>query len=100
MNYTRLVITSIAATGVYFAIGGIAFALTPLRDEFRGYPALYRPMETMQPLLPIGLVSMLLGMIMVVMLFAMTSQTGALAGAKFGVLVGGFVVCGFVFTTM
>ena len=96
MNYKRLVIASVAATVVYFAIGGIVFTLTPLRNEFRAYPALYRPMEAMQPLMPIGVLSMFVGMVAIVTLFAMTSQRGAMAGTKFGALIGIFVVCGFV----
>ncbi|HJZ81295.1 MAG TPA: hypothetical protein VKD91_13155 [Pyrinomonadaceae bacterium] len=96
MNYTRLVITSIAATVVYFILGGLVFALTPLRNEFRAYPALYRPMEAMQPLMPLGLLSMFVGIVIVVSLFALTPQRGAQAGIRFGGLAGIFVVCEFV----
>ena len=96
MNYTRLVITSIAATVVYFILGGLVFALTPLRNEFRAYPALYRPIETMQPLMPLGLLSMFVGIVVLVILFAMTPHRGAQAGIRFGGLAGIFVVCEFV----
>jgi hypothetical protein len=96
MNYTRLVITSIAATVAYFVVGGLVFALTPLRNEFRAYPALYRPLEAMQPLVPLGLLAMFVGIVILVALFAMTSQRGATAGIRFGGLTGIFVVCEFV----
>ena len=97
MNYARLAVTSIAATVVYFVLGGLVFALTPLADEFRQYPALYRSMEAMQAHMTVGLISNLVAIFVAVVLFAMTSQRGALAGMRFGLLVGLFVVCGFVF---
>ena len=96
MNYVRLAIASLAGTAVYFLFGGIVFTMTPLRTEFEQYPALYRPMSAMKPLLPIGMVAMFVGILVVVTLFAMTSQRGALAGTQFGALVGVFAICGFV----
>jgi len=96
MNYARLAIASLAGTAVYFLVGGIVFTMTPLRKEFEQYPALYRPMDAMKPLMPIGLVAMFIGILVVAILFAMTSQRGALAGTRFGTLIGIFAVCGFV----
>jgi len=95
MNYTRLVITSIVATIVYFVLGGLVLALTPVRNEFQAYPALYRPVGAMRPLMPLGLLSMFVGIVVLVVLFAMTSQRGAQAGIRFGGLAGIFVVCEF-----
>jgi len=97
MNFVRLLIASIAATVVYFVLGGIVFTLTPLGNEFVKYPNLYRPMESMQAHMPIGLVTTFVAILTTAILFAMTSRSGPAAGIRFGLLVGIFVVCGFVF---
>lgn len=97
MNYARLIIAAIAATVVYFVFGGIVFTMTPLRNEFQQYPALYRPMEAMQSHMPIGVLATFVAVLVVVIIFAMTSQRGAFAGTQFGALIGIFAVCGFVF---
>jgi hypothetical protein len=97
MNYARVLITSIAATVVLFVYGGIVFTSAPVRNEFQRYAALYRPIAAMKPLIPIALLTIFIAIVIVVVLFAMTSQRGALAGARFGALVGLFAVCAFVF---
>lgn len=97
MNYARLAITSIAATVVYFVLGGVVFTLTPLANEFRQYPALYRSMEAMQAHMLVGFLSTFVAILVLVVLFAMTSRSGASAGVRFGLMIGVFVVSGFVF---
>jgi hypothetical protein len=39
MNYGRLFLAALAAFAAYFMIGGLAFSIGPLADEFRKYPA-------------------------------------------------------------
>ena len=45
MNVSRLVLAAVGAFVTYFVLGGLAFGLSPLRNEFRPYSAVYRSAE-------------------------------------------------------
>ena len=99
MNYSRLCLAALGGTVASFAFGFLLFWLLPsLGDEARKYPALYRPREEMKTVMPIGFVASFMAILIVAVIFAMTHQngSGAAGGAYFGVLIGIFVVCGFV----
>src|SRR3954465_10912250 len=98
MNYTRLALAALGATVTYFVLGGILFAALPsLSNEFKKYPAVFRPQEDMNRVMPIGMLSILVGIGAVTVLYAMAYPAGGrvLDGARFGSLIGVFAVCGF-----
>jgi hypothetical protein len=99
MNYSSLGLAALGATVAYFAFGFLVFWLVPaLINESRKYPAVFRPKEEMMTVMPIGMVATLVAILVVAIIFAMIHPggSGAKEGARFGVLIGTFVVCAFV----
>jgi hypothetical protein len=99
MNYSRLALAALGATVAYFAFGFLLLWLVPaLIDEAHKYPAVFRPKEKMMAVMPIGMVATLIAILVVAIIFAMMHQggPGTTEGARFGILIGIFVVCGFV----
>jgi hypothetical protein len=99
MNIARVALAALGAFVAYFALGTLAFAVTPLAGEFRKYPAVFRSQESIKHVAPVGMVAMLAAMCIVVVIYAMLYRggSGLAEGARFGALIGGFVVCAFVF---
>ena len=97
MNYARLLLAAVGGTVAYFAFGFLVFGLWPvLRAEYARYPAVYRSQEDIKGVMPMGMAAILVGIAVLVVLYGMTGQSGAAAGARFGALVGLFAVCAFV----
>ena len=99
MNYSRLALAALGGTVASFAFGFLVLWLVPaLINEGHKYPAVFRPKEEMMAVMPIGLVATLISILVVAIIFAMIHQggSGATEGARFGVLIGIFVVCAFV----
>jgi len=99
MNYSRLGLAALGGTVAHFAFGFLVFWLVPaLINEGRKYPALFRPKEEMMNVMPIGIVATFIAILVVAIIFAMIHQggSGTTEGARFGVLIGIFVVCAFV----
>jgi hypothetical protein len=100
MKYTRIALSALGAMIAYFALGFLTFGLLPtLKDEFRKYPAVYRSPEDIRRVMPIGMATMLVGMVVLAVLYALLYRggSGAAEGARFGALIGIFAVCAFVF---
>ena len=98
MNYSRVALAALGATVAYFVVGGILFgALPSLQDEFMKYPAVYRSQDDMKRVMPMGIISILVGVFVVAVLYAKAYPAGGgvLDGARFGALIGVFAVCGF-----
>jgi uncharacterized membrane protein len=98
MNYSRIALAALGATIAYFVLGGILFAGLPsLRKEFMKYPAVYRTQDDMKRVMPVGMISIVVAILVVVVLYAMAYPAGGgvLDGARFGALIGVFAVCGF-----
>jgi hypothetical protein len=98
MNYSRIALAALGATVAYFVVGGILFAALPsLQKEFMKYPAVYRTQDDMKRVMPMGMISILVGIFVVAVLYAMAYPAGGgvLDGARFGALIGVFAVCGF-----
>ena len=96
MNYSRLVLAALGGTVASFAFGALVFWLVPgLIDEAHKYPAVFRPREEMNSVMPIGLVASLIAILVVAIIFAMIYQggSGITEGARLGVLIGIFAVC-------
>lgn len=99
MNYLSLGLAALGGTVASFAVGFLVFWLVPgLIKEGHKYPAVFRPKEEMMKVMPIGLVATFLSILIVAVLFAMIhhGRSGTAEGARFGVLIGIFVVCAFV----
>ena len=99
MNYSRLALAALGGTVATFAFGFLVFWLVPgLIKEGHKYPAVFRPKEEMMTVMPIGVVATFISILVVAIIFAMIHQggSGTTEGARFGVLIGIFVVCAFV----
>lgn len=98
MNCSRIALAGLGATVVYFVLGFVLFALTPLADEYRQFPAVYRTPESMKGVAAVGMVGMLLSMVALASLYALTYHAGAPIpqGVRFGLLVGIFALGSFV----
>ena len=100
MNYGRLALAALGGIVAYFATGGAIFGLVPqISSEFERHAALYRPREGGDPApMAAGMVGLLIAIFVVTVLYTMTSQggSGVAQGARFGALIGLFVVCAFV----
>jgi hypothetical protein len=99
MNYSRLALAALGGTVASFAFGFLVFWLVPgLIKEGHKYPAVFRPKEEMKTVMPIGIVATFMSILVVAIIFAMIHQggSGTTEGARFGILIGIFVVCAFV----
>ena len=99
MNHTSLGLAVLGGTVASFASGFLMFWLVPgLIKEAHKYPAVFRPKEEMNTVMPIGIVANFIAVLVVAIIFAMIHQggSGITEGARFGVLIGIFVVCAFV----
>ena len=99
MNYLRLALAALGGTVAYFAFGFFVLWLVPaLINEAHKYPAVFRPKEKMMAVMPIGLGATFVSILVVAIIFAMIYRggSGTMEGARFGVLIGIFVVCAFV----
>jgi hypothetical protein len=96
MNILRLILATVAAFVAYFVVGGLAFGLIPsLKAEFLKYPAVYRSLEGQMSHMPIGMCAMFLAILALALLYASCCRCGSglAQGARFGALIGVFVVC-------
>jgi hypothetical protein len=86
MNYARLALATLGAMLAYFALGGIFFALSPLRSEFSNYPAVYRTQERIKSVMPFGMAAMTVAILVLVVIYTMLYQggSGLVEGARFG----------------
>jgi hypothetical protein len=99
MNYSRLGLAALGGMVASFAFGFLVMWLVPaLFEEGHKYPAVFRPKEEMMAVMPIGLVATFISILVVAIIFAMIHKggSGTAEGARFGVLIGIFVVCAFV----
>ena len=96
MNYPRLGLAALGATVASFAFGFLVFWLVPaLMNEAHKYPAVFRSREEMNSVMPIGFAASFIAIIVVAIIFSMIYHggSGAMEGARLGVLVGIFAVC-------
>src|SRR5690348_15901673 len=98
MNWTRILLAAAGAFGAYFVMGGLFFAASPLANEFRKYPAVYRNEEGIKSTMPAGMAAMFVSLIVLAVIYSMLYKggSGSAVGARFGALIGLFAVCAFV----
>jgi hypothetical protein len=97
MNYGRIAIASVAATVVYYLYGFVVEGLL-IRKDFSPYSAVYRPADAVLGYMPLGFACTLIATLVIAVMYAKGYEggSGLLEGARFGLLVGIFVVCTFV----
>jgi hypothetical protein len=96
MNYSRLGLAALGGTVASFGFGFLVLWLVPaLINEAHKYPAVFRPLEEMKTVMPIGIVATFIAILVVAIIFAMIHQggSGPTKGARLGVLIGIFAVC-------
>lgn len=99
MNYSRLVLAALGGMVASFAVGFLVLWLVPaVIEEGHKYPAVFRPEEEMMTVMPVGIVASFIAILVAAIIFAMMRRrgSGVAEGARFGVLLGVFVVCAFV----
>ena len=99
MNYGRIALATVGGTVAYFVVGMAMFILVPqMMEEGRKYSALFRPPEEQMARMPAIVAAILVAILVLAVLYAMAWREGSglAAGARFGALVGVFVVCAFV----
>lgn len=98
VHYGRVVLAGLVTTAAYFLLGFVLFALTPLANEYRQFPAIYRTQESMKRVAPAGLVGMLLSMIALAWLYALMIhfRSPVIEGLRFGAIVAVFALGSFV----
>ena len=96
MNYPRLGLAALGGLVAHFAFGFLVLLLVPsLINEAHKYPAVFRPVEEMMAVMPIGIVATFIAILVVAIVFAMIRRggSGPKEGARLGVLIGIFAVC-------
>lgn len=99
MNYGRIVLATVGGMVAYFVAGFAVFGLAPqMVNEFQKYSAIYRSREGQTAAMPAGMTAMVVAIFVLAVLYAMLYQggSGVAEGARFGALIGVFVVCAFV----
>jgi hypothetical protein len=98
MNVMRVVLAALGAFVAYFAAGGIMFVTMPwMKTEFKKYPAVYRSEEGIMKVMPAGMAAMFIAIAALAVIYAMSYHGGAgvVEGARFGALIGVFVIGAF-----
>jgi Protein of unknown function (DUF1761) len=96
MNYARLALAAVAAT-IFDAVYGFLVYGMLLAPEFARYPGVYRSNEAGQAFLPLMFGGLLIAIVAVAVIYAKGYEggSGAAEGARFGFLLGVFVVFAF-----
>ena len=99
MNYARLALASLGGFFTYFVVGtGIFFLVPQMIEEGRKHSAIFRSREGQMAGMPVIMIATLVAIGVLAVLYAMLYRQGSgLAnGARFGALIGLFVVSAFV----
>ncbi|MGA7343506.1 MAG: hypothetical protein WBE72_04505 [Terracidiphilus sp.] len=98
MNLTRILLAAAGGFAAYFILGFVMMAGPSARSEFLKYPSVYRPVEAMKSVMPIGMAAMFVAILSLAALYAWLNPAGSglAAGARFGALIGVFSIGSFV----
>ncbi len=94
MNTGRLVLSALAATLVYYAYGFLVNGML-IAKAYLPFTTVYRPQDAIMRYMPFGLAGTFIAALVLAIMFAKGYEGGPVLveGARFGVLVGVFVVC-------
>lgn len=98
MNWMRVVLAALGGFVAYFATGGLMFVAMPwMKTEFKKYPAVYRPHESIMKVMPAGMAAMFVSIAVLAVIYAMGYRVGwgVVEGARFGALIGVFAMGAF-----
>jgi hypothetical protein len=94
MNYSSLALAALGGTVASFGYGFLLMWLLPAVFEAPlKYPGVFRAKEQMMSVAPVGFGSSIVAIVVVTIIFAMTHRSGAMEGARLGVLIGIFAIC-------
>jgi len=96
MNYARLALAAVAAT-VFDAVYGFLVYGMAMAPEFGRYPAVYRAEDTAPAFLPLMFAGLFIAIAAAAVIYAKGYEggSGLAEGARFGLLLGLFVVFAF-----
>jgi hypothetical protein len=96
MNYARLALAAVAAT-VFDALYGFLVYGMLLAHEFERYPGVYRSNDSGQAFLPLMFGGLFIAIVAAAIIYAKGYEggSGVAEGARFGLLLGVFVVFAF-----
>jgi len=94
MNHSRIALSAVAATIVFFICGFLIFGLL-IGQDFAPYAAVYRSQAGMQQHAPIGIISSFIAMFVMSFIYAKGYEggSGLMEGFRFGALIGLFLAC-------
>jgi len=97
MNYGRIVLAGVAATVVYFIVGGLVFGKL-IAGYYAPYHDVYRSQTAVMSYFPIGIVLTLISIVVLAAIYARGYKggSGVAEGFRFGLLIGLFMVCAMV----
>ena len=101
MNYSRIVLAALAAMLVFFAWGFLTEGWL-IRKDFARSAGLYRTSDLQMKYMPLGMASVLTGLLAAVVIYAgwCGATSTAMKGLQFGLLVGVFAACIHVLSNM
>jgi hypothetical protein len=94
MNYPRIALTTLVALIVFFAWGFLTEGWL-IQKDFARSAALYRTSDLQMKYMPLGMASVLIGLLAAVVIYAgwCGGASTAMKGLKFGLLMGLFAAC-------
>jgi hypothetical protein len=94
MNYPRIVLAALAAMVVFFAWGFLTEGWL-IRKDFARSAGLYRTSDLQIKYMPLGMASVLTGLLAAVVIYAgwCGATSTAMKGLQFGLLMGVFAAC-------
>ena len=94
MNYPRVAMAALAALLVFFVYGFLVEGML-IRKDFALSAALYRDSNAQIKYMPIGMASVLVGLLAATVLYAKWcgGVSGTMMGLRFGLLMGVFAAC-------
>jgi hypothetical protein len=93
MNWTRIAFSSVAALVAYFVYGGVVTGIF-LKKDYLPYAAVYRPADQIMKIFPLGIATTFLAIVVLTIVYARgaSPDAGFAEGARFGALIGTFMM--------
>ena len=93
MNWARVALSSVAALIAYFVYGGVVTGIF-LKNDYLPYASVFRPADQIIKIFPFGIATTLLAIVVLTIVYAkgFSGDVGWVAGARFGALIGTFMM--------